>query len=103
MIIRIVKMTFVPQKVVEFEQLFDQVKMNIVSFEGCVQLDLCRSVHLPNVFFTYSIWENEESLENYRKSGLFAETWKLTKSMFASPAEAWSIVKLVSLNNHENP
>ncbi len=103
MIIRIVKMTFDPHRVREFQDLFEQVKLNIVSFEGCMQLELCQSIHLPNVFFTYSIWENEQALENYRKSGLFAETWTLTKAMFASPAEAWSIVKLISLKNNEKP
>jgi heme-degrading monooxygenase HmoA len=40
---------------------------------------------------TYSIWENTDALENYRKSDLFKEVWSQTKMLFAAPAQAWSL------------
>lgn len=90
MITRLVKMTFEKDKAIDFKNLFDDIKFKIAAFDGCVQLQLLNDKHLPNVFFTYSIWKDENALENYRNSDLFAETWKKTKSMFSQKAEAWT-------------
>lgn len=92
MITRLVKMTFVPEKSQDFRMFFDQIKHKIAGFDGCQQLQLLNDKHLPNVFFTYSIWKDENALENYRNSDLFAETWKKTKSMFEEKAQAWSTI-----------
>jgi quinol monooxygenase YgiN len=43
-----------------------------------------------NIFFTYSIWENDEALQAYRNSELFETTWAKTKILFAGKPEAWS-------------
>ena len=50
-----------------------------------------------NIFFTYSYWENEQDLENYRNSDLFKDIWAKTKPMFNDKPVAWSVDKLVSL------
>jgi len=49
------------------------------------------------VFFTYSYWNDESDLENYRKSELFKNIWSATKKNFSAKPEAWSVHKLVSL------
>jgi heme oxygenase (mycobilin-producing) len=92
MITRLVKMTFEPEKSKDFRLLFEQIKFKIAGFEGCHHLQLLNDKHLPNVFFTYSIWKDEIALENYRNSDLFAETWKKTKSLFAEKAQAWTTI-----------
>ena len=51
----------------------------------------------PNVFFTYSYWDNESDLENYRNSDLFKGVWAKTKPLFNAKPEAWSVDKLASL------
>jgi len=53
-------------------------------------MELLRQVNNPNVLFTLSHWENEDALNAYRASELFADTWKKTKALFAEKAEAWS-------------
>ena len=90
MIVRIVKMTFKPELVPDFEQLFEETKNQIRGFEGCLHLQLLRDVNQPNIFFTYSHWINTESLNNYRNSALFAHVWPATKKLFAAKPEAWS-------------
>jgi heme-degrading monooxygenase HmoA len=40
---------------------------------------------------TYSIWDSEEALNNYRDSELFGELWPKIKPWFAAKAEAWSV------------
>ena len=89
-IIRLVKMTFQEENVNRFRELFDERKDLIASFPGCSQLEL---LNVQNIFFTYSIWQDANALEVYRKSDLFLSTWALVKPLFESKAEAWSLNK----------
>ena len=90
MIIRLVKMTFAPEKVADFEKLFEETKALIREFEGCMHLELLNDVDNPNIFFTYSHWRSVNDLNHYRDSALFAEVWPRTKVLFAAKPEAWS-------------
>ena len=76
MLIRIVRMTFIPEQVDSFLELFDATKEKIRSFEGCQHLELLQDYNQSNVFITYSHWESEEHLNHYRFSPLFGEVWK---------------------------
>lgn len=83
-------MTFLEEKTDEFIQFFNRNKSRIGSFEGVQKLHLLQGTQSSNIFFTYSYWESEDTLEKYRKSDLFKSIWKETKAMFSEPAEAWS-------------
>ncbi|WP_034920945.1 putative quinol monooxygenase [Gillisia sp. CAL575] len=98
MFVRIVKMGFVPEKVETFLNDFEIVKSKVRGFEGCLFLELYRDKSNTNLFFTYSYWEDEEALENYRNSDLFKGVWENTKQYFNQKPEAWSLDKLVSLD-----
>ena len=50
MIIRIVRMTFIPSEVDPFLQLFHTTKQQIRHFEGCKRLELLKDVNQPTVF-----------------------------------------------------
>ncbi|MFH1319239.1 MAG: antibiotic biosynthesis monooxygenase family protein [Bacteroidota bacterium] len=91
MIIRIVKMTFSPSKLVEFLEIFNSSKEKIRTFEGCNHLELLNDINNPNIFFTYSHWASEQDLNNYRDSDLFKKTWTKTKALFSEEAEASSL------------
>ncbi|PSR04993.1 MAG: antibiotic biosynthesis monooxygenase [Bacteroidetes bacterium SW_11_45_7] len=91
MIIRIVKMTFAPEHVATFKELFQQQKDKIRAFDGCEHLELWQDRSQTNVFFTYSYWRDDEALAAYRQSALFRETWAETKQLFAAKPEAWSV------------
>lgn len=90
MIIRIVKMTFQPNRVADFEALFAERKEQIRTFPGCLRLELLRDAEAPENFFTYSWWTGEDALESYRNSELFRTVWGPTKALFAGRPEAWS-------------
>lgn len=94
MIIRIVKMSFEPAEIDNFMQLFEENKQKIGSFEGCSFLELYRDIKAENIFFTYSHWETEDALNNYRHSELFTGVWSRTKILFNEKPEAWSVGKL---------
>ena len=95
-LIRIVKMTFHPSEVEPFQEMFQEVKDKIRGFEGCRFLELYRDLNNRNIFFTYSYWESEEALDNYRHSELFREVWKQTKQGFSEKPAAWSVSREVS-------
>ena len=94
MFVRIVKMSFYSKFIPEFLELFHEKKSLIKSSKGCLLLELYQDKSNPEVFFTYSHWENESDLENYRNSALFRETWKQTKTYFNDKPHAWSVNKL---------
>tara|TARA_B100000902_G_scaffold223511_1_gene212356 strand:- start:213 stop:509 length:297 start_codon:yes stop_codon:yes gene_type:complete len=98
MFTRIVKMEFKSEEVINFLSNFDIVKEKIRSFDGCTFLELYQDKKNKNIFFTYSKWEKESDLENYRSSDIFKSVWATTKPMFHSKAKAWSIETLYSLN-----
>lgn len=94
MILRIVKLTFKTEHIVEFKSIFDVNESKIAGFPGCHSVSLLNDQNNPNIFFTYSHWDNEESLEKYRKSDLFNEVWNTIKKFFDDKPQAWSCKKL---------
>lgn len=97
MIIRIVKMTFNANKVLDFIELFDAAKHKIRNVNGCTHLELLNDIDSPNIYFTYSYWQSEIDLENYRNSELFKTVWGKTKVLFSAKAEAWSVEQKIIL------
>jgi quinol monooxygenase YgiN len=93
MIIRIVKMTFIPEKLSDFLELFNSSKYKIRNFDGCTHLELLNDIKNKNVFFTYSHWESEDHLNRYRNSALFETVWSATKKLFHEKPEAWTVVQ----------
>jgi autoinducer 2-degrading protein len=71
MFVRIVKMSFKVNQIDTFLANFNANKLNIRHFQGCSFLELYQDKNNTNIFFTYSYWNTEVSLENYRQSQLF--------------------------------
>ncbi|MBF2707758.1 putative quinol monooxygenase [Flavobacterium soyangense] len=97
MFIRIVKMSFAEENIPAFLENFEIIKDKIRNAKGNRLLELYQDKTNKCIFFTYSYWEAEEDLENYRKSELFSEVWTFTKQLFNDKPEAWSVDKLMSL------
>lgn len=97
MINRVVRMTFHPEKVKEFLSLFEENKDKIRHFYGCSYLELWNDINSPNCFYTYSHWESETCLNNYRDSELFSKVWGKTKVLFSAKPEAWSTMVVVKV------
>ncbi|SDQ81639.1 putative quinol monooxygenase [Flagellimonas zhangzhouensis] len=98
MLIRIVKLTFKPENIPSFERVFDESKNGILAFQGCNMVELYQDIKDPCIFFTYSFWDKEADLENYRQSDFFKAVWGNTKILFADKPEAWSVNKIQSTN-----
>ena len=77
---RIVKLSISSSKHLSFEHFFGENKNIILSFEGCKHVELLKSK--GDVYFTYSIWDNETSLNAYRNSKEFDENLVQNKNVF---------------------
>lgn len=97
MFVRIVKLSFHEENIPAFLDNFEIVKDQIRSTTGNLLLELYQDKNNKNIFFTYSYWDTEQDLENYRTSAFFNEVWSFTKKLFNDKPEAWSVDKLASL------
>lgn len=99
MLVRIVKMEFREECIQQFIELFESRKELIRNFPGCQHLQLLQGEGpLNKIFYTYSYWDSEEDLNNYRYSELFATTWEKTRVLFSKKAEAISLNQLHRLD-----
>jgi quinol monooxygenase YgiN len=94
MIKRFVKMTFKPENIERFKDIFKASKDLIAAMEGCSHVELLQDINNPAIFFTFSIWDDPKYLEAYRKSDLFEGVWAKTKILFDAKPEAWSVTQL---------
>ncbi len=85
-------MDFDPNRVDDFLALFETVKDKIANFPGCKHLELKKDAQLDHVYYTFSKWEDESNLEEYRHSELFIDTWAKTKVLFGGKPMAYSLV-----------
>ena len=91
MLRRIVRLSIQPQHCDQFIDIFEATKTQIRSFPGCTHLELWRAREPDHIFMTYSHWESEEALNQYRYSELFQSTWPKVKVLFADKPKAWSL------------
>lgn len=90
MINRIVRLSFHETHVDTFLSVFEASKDQIANFPGCKGLKLLHDADYSNVYYTYSLWESKDDLENYRNSALFKTTWAATKVLFNDKPMAFS-------------
>ena len=87
-------MTFRLESVSAFLENFEANKHSIRNFPGCQHLELWQDHDSKNIFMTYSYWESEEALNQYRDSELFKSVWSFTKALFSEKPQAFSSKKL---------
>lgn len=86
-------MTFQKDRIEDFIKLFEKYKEAIRNQEGCTHLELWQDKDHPHILSTYSLWENEEYLNQYRYSEIFGEVWPATKALFAEKPIASSHIQ----------
>jgi quinol monooxygenase YgiN len=91
MLIRIVRMTFAPENVPAFLEIFRQSENQIRQMPGCRFLELWQDAELPNIYCTHSHWDSADALNAYRHSELFGQVWPATKKLFSAAPIAFSV------------
>lgn len=92
MLLRTVRMTFRPDALPAFFEMFEATRDRIAAQPGCRALALWADPRFPNILTTVSEWDSAEALDAYRASELFTATWARTKAWFAAPPVAHSHV-----------
>jgi heme-degrading monooxygenase HmoA len=90
-------MHFTEVGVDEFLEIFHANKTAIRNFPGCTHLQLLKDANDATTYTTLSHWDNEQSLENYRKSELFGSVWGRVKTLFSERSQAFSLQKFIEL------
>lgn len=88
--IRIVKLTIKEEHLEDFIKDFNTFKDSVNTFPGCKGMRMLQDKNNPQTIFTYSQWESDEALDNYRHSELFGKVWPAFKRWFADRTEVWS-------------
>lgn len=91
MIIRIVRLHFRKEHITQFLEIFGTHREDILASPGCQHLQLFHDLDDDCSFVTISHWDDEQSLEDYRKSALFKSVWGRVKNLFAHPSSAFSV------------
>jgi len=97
MIHRFVKLTFREDAIELFCAKFELIKTQIRTMDGCHYLAMFQDKRDKRIFFTHSIWKNEECLNSYRKSEFFGINWPETKKLFANEPHAWTLEQKVEM------
>lgn len=97
MLVRIVRMTFREDAVGDFLQIFEDSKAAIRAFDGCEHLELMKDENQANIYYTYSHWNSESHLDEYRHSEFFEGTWSKTKKLFSDKPQAFSLKKFLEV------
>ncbi len=84
-------MSFELEEVEKFKSIYELNWHKIKGFEGCLHVELLQDRSSPSIFFTYSNWESENHLNNYRDSIVFKTVWASTKVLFNDKPEAWTL------------
>jgi len=90
MLVRLVKLEFLPEHADRFAAFFEGEAEGIRRVPGCLSVRAFRDRDEPNRFFTQSVWESPEALEAYRASEFFRNNWRTVKAWFAAAPVAWS-------------
>jgi quinol monooxygenase YgiN len=66
-IVRLIFVTVSPQDSAAAERLWkEECAPLMIKQEGCLSEELLRSMDKPGEYISYSVWENQESIDRYR-------------------------------------
>lgn len=91
MIKRIVRLQFNPDKVEEFLNVYKKHINSMAKRPECISLELLKEKGTLSTFYTFSIWESEDALHEYRSSEYFRDIWGRIKPWFSEKAQAWTL------------
>lgn len=90
MIVRLVSLKVDQERVEDFRKFFEGLYAGIKAHQGCLYLQLVRDLEGLGEYFTISVWESLETLDNYRNGPFFKETWPKVKTFLREKAWAQS-------------
>ena len=102
MIARFVDLQIKPEHLDRAKVLLEEVAPKVRAMKGCNFLEILTDIHQIGHFTTYSYWDSEDDLNQYRDSETFKSFWDEIKPLFEQSARAWSSVFLFSSPRNVN-
>ena len=73
-IVRLIFVTVNPEEGTAAEQLWKQECAPLmIRQQGCLSEELLKSMEVPGEYISYSVWESQASIDNYRASAAHEE------------------------------
>lgn len=101
MILRVVKMNVDEEKRDAFELFMKNLREEKLKLAGCLHFDYFHEKNNKNIFYSYTIWESEKYLKQYKKTDLFIEVVSTLKKLCTEEPKAWTIENVFKEVNHE--
>lgn len=101
MILRVVKLKVESKKIEAFNLFMNNLHDEKLKLPGCLHFDYFHEKKNLNVYYIYTIWENEKFFRQYKKSELFKEVATTLKCFCSEEPQAWTIENVFNQANHE--
>jgi heme-degrading monooxygenase HmoA len=73
-IVRLIFVTVKPEDAAAAERLWkEECAPLMIGQQGCLSEELLKSLEVPGEYISYSVWENQESIDRYRASAAHEE------------------------------
>ena len=73
-IVRLIFVTVKPEDAAAAERLWkEDCAPLMIRQDGCLSEELLKSLEVPGEYISYSVWENQASIDHYRASAAHAE------------------------------
>lgn len=101
MILRIVKIKIDEVKIDTFKLFMKNLRNEKLRLKGCLHFDYFHEKKNKNIYYTYTIWENEKHLNQYKKSELFKKVISTLNSLSIEEPRAWTIEDAFNYINYD--
>ncbi len=102
MILRVVKLKVDPRKMEAFQLFMENLHDEKLRLNGCLHFDFFNERQNPNIFYSYTIWEHEKFLKQYKKTDLFKEVVQTLRELCIDEPQAWTIQNVFNQPSNED-
>ena len=88
---RIVKLILLEGEEENFLNIYRTRNPSLKNVKGCQSTCVLKSITSDQEFFTLSVWDSVQALEDYRNSEYFKETWSLVKQLLGGKTQVWNL------------
>src|SRR5512140_1418745 len=91
MFLRFVRMRINPDKVIQFEALYERVVLKeLETVRGCLYAGLVQSLEDQSEGLSLTLWERKEDADDYERSGVYARMIEQSRPFFSDESD-WAV------------
>ncbi len=102
MILRVVKMKVDLRKIDAFKLFMDNLHDEKLRLAGCLHFDYFNERQNPSIYYSYTIWEHEKYLKQYKKTEFSKEVLQTLRDLCVEEPQAWTIQNVFNKPSDED-